>query len=87
MNSTATASDETAARPQVPGNVREDGAVMCPCGKKCGQAHKGAVEFSCRCGNLVTIDSHIMFLRTCEKGINNIHNIITLMAATLKSAA
>lgn len=78
----------------VEGILAEDGSVMCPCGKKCGQAVEGAVEFSCRCGNRVCVDSNILFLRNCEKGIETIskgmetiQNIISLMASKQRSVA
>lgn len=88
MASTAARTEgNSTSKPRVEGTVTEDGAVLCKCGKKCGQALDGAVEFTCRCGNRVSVDSHIMFLRTCDKAIDRIHNIINLMASKQKSIA
>ncbi len=80
------------SKPRVEGLVQDDGRILCTCGKKCGQASDGQVEFACQCGNRVVIDSHILFLRTCEKsidsihkGINSITDIVNLMASKQRS--
>lgn len=67
------------SRPQVAGTLTHDGRVLCTCGKRAGGVEKNHAVFACQCGNLVTIDSDLYFLKTCEEAIQTCNKALEQM--------